>query len=193
MEIFHLHFLRLLAAESDRGHYTLKGGCNLRLFFKSVRYSEDMDLDVSVVAKTTLKGKVDKLLAGRPLTLLLGAATISVSEVTSPKQTDTTPRWKVALHLDGASTPVRTKIEMSRRPSSGEVRFEAVDRALASAYKVTPPLVSHYTAEAALVQKIEALAGRAEPQARDVFDLHLMTINPGCRSRAPRRPGTPAA
>lgn len=45
---------------------------------------------------------------------------------------------------------------------------------MASQYHVTPPLISHYTAPAALIQKLGALAGRTEPQARDVFDLHLL-------------------
>jgi hypothetical protein len=40
----------------------LKGGSNLRFFFRSVRYSEDIDFDVIVVAKGTLKKKVDRLL-----------------------------------------------------------------------------------------------------------------------------------
>ncbi len=34
--------------------------------------------------------------------------------------------------------------------------------------------VRHYVREAAIRQKIEALAGRREPQARDVFDLHVL-------------------
>jgi hypothetical protein len=33
-------------------------------------------------------------------------------------------------------------------------------------------MVSHYDAGAALRQKVGALAGRREPQARDVFDVH---------------------
>jgi hypothetical protein len=35
-------------------------------------------------------------------------------------------------------------------------------------------MVSHYDAAAALRQKVGALAGRRETQARDVFDLHLL-------------------
>ncbi len=174
VEIFHLQFLRLLTGESDRGHYTLKGGCNLRFFFGSVRYSEDMDLDVAVVATTTLRNKVDRLLGGRPLATLLGAAGLGISGANAPKQTETTQRWKIVLRMEGMSTPVRTKIEMSRRVASGKTVFEAIRRDLAAAYKLTPPLVGHYTPSAALAQKIEALAGRKEPQARDVFDLHLL-------------------
>ena len=31
----------------------VKGGCNLRFFFDSVRYSEDIDFDVAVIARET--------------------------------------------------------------------------------------------------------------------------------------------
>lgn len=179
VEIFHLHVLRLLTSEADRGLYTLKGGTNLRFFFGSLRLSEDMDIDVAVAAKGTVKAKVDKLLAGRPLQVLLAAAGMTIRETSVPKQTDTTQRWKVALQVQGAGAPLRTKIELSRRPSSGETKFEAVDRQLAQEYRLTPPLVSHYTAPAAMAQKLGALAGRTEPQARDVFDLHLLMSHVG--------------
>lgn len=52
----------LVAKGDDKGLIALKGGCNLRFFFGSVRYSEDMDLDVVVIAKETLKNQVDRLL-----------------------------------------------------------------------------------------------------------------------------------
>jgi hypothetical protein len=40
-ELFHLVFLRALVAKGeDKALVALKGGCNLRFFFGSVRYSE---------------------------------------------------------------------------------------------------------------------------------------------------------
>ena len=39
---------------------------------------------------------------------------------------------------------------------------------------LTQVLATHYTLRAAIHQKLHALAGRAEPQARDVFDLHCL-------------------
>lgn len=54
-------FLRALVAKGeDKSLVALKGGCNLRFFFGSERYSEDMDLDVVVMARETLKNKVDR-------------------------------------------------------------------------------------------------------------------------------------
>jgi len=49
IEMFHLVFLRALAAKGeDKSLFALKGGCNLRFFFQSVRYSEDIDIDASI-------------------------------------------------------------------------------------------------------------------------------------------------
>lgn len=70
--------------------------------------------------------------------------------------------------------PLQTKIEFSRRGDPDEFRLEAVDTALAHAYRMTPPLVNHYLLPGAIRQKIRALAGRTEVQARDVFDLALL-------------------
>ncbi|MBI4651900.1 hypothetical protein HY745_11600 [Candidatus Desantisbacteria bacterium] len=36
-------------------------------------------------------------------------------------------------------------------------------------------LVSHYDIQSAITQKIEALAGRAVVQARDIFDLYILS------------------
>ena len=45
-EIFHLLFLERLLKVSDPRAFVVKGGANLRFFFGSPRYSENMDLDV---------------------------------------------------------------------------------------------------------------------------------------------------
>lgn len=38
VESFHLQFARLLCAGPDKDCFAIKGGCNLRFFFESVRY-----------------------------------------------------------------------------------------------------------------------------------------------------------
>jgi hypothetical protein len=43
---------------------------------------------------------------------------------------------------------------------------------LTRGYELPPLMASHYEAAAAFRQKVGALAGRRETQARDVFDLH---------------------
>ena len=46
VELFHLLFLDFLGRKLDKRYCVLKGGCTLRFFMKSFRYSEDMDIDV---------------------------------------------------------------------------------------------------------------------------------------------------
>jgi predicted nucleotidyltransferase component of viral defense system len=175
IELFHLVFLRALVAKNeDRGLVSLKGGCNLRFYFASVRYSEDIDLDVVTISKSTLKNKVDRLLLSPMVTSPLAAKGITVVETSAPKQTETTQRWKAGLRIAGISVPVRTKIEISRRGAIEGAAFEGVERAALRPYGLPPFLATHYAAHAAITQKVHALAGRAEPQARDVFDLNLL-------------------
>jgi predicted nucleotidyltransferase component of viral defense system len=175
VELFHLVFLRALVAKGeDKALVALKGGSNLRFYFGSVRYSEDMDLDVVVISKTTLKNKVDRLLQSPAVLTPLAAKGVRVVETSAPKQTDTTQRWKAGLRVDGSDVPLRTKIEFSRRDEIDGVAFEATTREVLRPYGLTPFLATHYASHAALAQKIHALAGRAEPQARDVFDLDLL-------------------
>ena len=57
-EVFHLEFLRWFSRKLATEEYVLKGGVNLRLFFKSIRYSEDMDIDVQRVGVEKVKKTV---------------------------------------------------------------------------------------------------------------------------------------
>src|SRR5262245_26327279 len=97
VELFHLVFLGELGTKLDKSRYALKGGCNLRFFFKSVRYSEDIDIDVGGVTVTTLTRNVERALGSRSLGLTLKVAGVGLSSVSAPKQTETTQRWKLLL------------------------------------------------------------------------------------------------
>lgn len=178
-ELFHLVFLRALVAKGeDKGLIAVKGGCNLRFFFGSVRYSEDMDLDVVVLAKETLRNKVERLLKSPVVVAPLRAHGLTIVDTSAPKQTETTQRWKVGLLRSGDELPVRTKVEFSRRDAIEGAKYEAADREVLRAYGLTPVLATHYKTASAIRQKIHALAGRTEPQARDVFDLSLLLARP---------------
>ena len=173
--MFHLVFLRALVAKGeDKSLIALKGGCNLRFYFGSVRYSEDIDLDVVTIAKDTLRNKVDRLLKTPMVAAPLKTRGIEIIETSAPKQTETTQRWKVGLRVSGSDVALRTKIEFSRRDAIEGTSFEAADREVLRPYGLTPVLATHYTTPMAIAQKIHALAGRTEPQARDVFDLNLL-------------------
>lgn len=183
VEVFHLVFLRALSAKGeDKALIALKGGCNLRFFFGSIRYSEDIDFDAAVIAKATLANKVNRLLRSPLVAAPLRAKAIELTDISAPKQTDTTQRWKVGLRVQGISMPLRTKIEFSRRDAIAGTAFEAIGTDVLRPYGLTATLATHYARHSAIAQKIHALAGRSEPQARDVFDLSLLFAHPDATS-----------
>ncbi len=178
VELFHLQFVRLLCAGPDKDRFAIKGGCNLRFFFESYRYSEDIDLDVTRLPVHTLKERVTKILAGPALVLPLRSRGIAIVETSAPKQTET-QRWKVSLAAEGRALPLHTKIEFSRRKTAEESRVEPVAASVLAEYGLMPLLAPHYPLVAAIRQKIGALIHRSTVQARDVFDLSVFLAKAG--------------
>lgn len=175
VELFHLVFIDLLGRKVDKKLYALKGGCNLRFFFQSFRHSEDIDLDVStVLSKDKLQVIMSRIIKSKTFTQILDVRGIKIQESSSPKQTETTQRWKFVLSVPLSSVPLRTKIEFSRQGMKTGLDFDSVDANLIRAYELAPILTSHYQREEAYVQKVIALANRRQIQARDVFDIHLL-------------------
>jgi predicted nucleotidyltransferase component of viral defense system len=172
VEQFHLLFLAQLARRVKASLFVLKGDSNLRFFHGSIRYSEDLDLDLGEIGAFVFRDRVRDILASRPFAEILEARGIGIERVSEPKQTDTTQRWKVGLRVEGLGAPLPTKIECSRRGLEDGVALGSVDPSLTRAYRTPPFMVSHYDVAAALRQKLGALAGRRETQARDVFDIH---------------------
>jgi predicted nucleotidyltransferase component of viral defense system len=175
IELFHLIFVIHLGRRVDKALFAIKGGCNLRFYFHSVRYSEDIDFDIRTMAKTTLEGNVNTILKSTAIAQHLSLRQMEIDHVTAAKQTDTTQRWKVGLKL--ASGPVvPTKIEFSRRTGLAEGHvLEAVSPELVLTHGLPPVLAQHYSRDAAFSQKIIALSRRTEPQARDIFDLKVLS------------------
>src|SRR5690242_2108845 len=115
IEISHLLFLRAFGARADKNLSALKGGCNLRFFLKSIRYSEDMDLDLRTMSVGTLRNNVDHVLAAQSFAQTLRAQAIEIVRTSRPKQTEITQHWKLTLRLTDSGAEVPTKIEFSRR------------------------------------------------------------------------------
>lgn len=174
IEVFHLIFVAELGRRVDKALFAIKGGCNLRFFCRSIRYSEDIDFDVRTMATGTLARNVEAILAGSGFGMALRAKQIEVEHVTSAKQTDTTQRWKVGIRLAGGPS-IPTKIEFSRRRGLDNGHsLEPVDAGLIRTYQLAPVLSQHYSISAAFTQKVGALCRRTVPQARDIFDLKLL-------------------
>ena len=176
IESFHLSLLRILEARLNRGNWVVKGGVNLRAWFGSRRYSEDLDLDVIKCAQHVLRERFDKVLLSRPLAEVLTTQGLEITRISRPKQTDSTQRWKIELKAAGVSVPLHTKVEFSRRGTRHEeYALEPVRPDIVRPYGIPAPTANHYTARSAIRQKIQALTGRSETQARDVWDLdHLI-------------------
>ena len=174
-EVFHFCFLQRLLKLSDPGIYVLKGGVNLRFFFNSPRYSEDMDIDVLAGDVATLKKNGYKILQDAAFKRSLRVFDIDDIEINDPgkaKHTKTTQRFRCGL-VTPAGQRLPTKVEFSRRSkgtSDGAVT-ELIDPEIARQYRKLAFRCQHYGGDVAIVQKVKALAGRTVTQARDVFDL----------------------
>lgn len=174
IELFHIAFLTVLPTRLHLKRYVLKGGANLRYFFDSNRYSEDIDLDTTGVEQWQLEEKVDGVLESGAMKAVLRASDLEVGDFTKPKQSETTQRWKVPIIARGHRDPVRTKIEFSNRNGENRYQLGTVPSRIVESYALRAPSVQHYTGNAPQEQKILALGARPETQARDVFDLDLL-------------------
>jgi hypothetical protein len=176
-EIFHLEFLRRLGRKVPAGSFSVKGGANLRFFFGSIRYSEDIDLDVTSVGVADLKDTVMRILEAPSFQETLkpyGIEGLGLPDMAKAKQTETTQRFKVHL-LTAAGEDLFSKVDFSRRGFHGRVEKGFVSEAILRGYQMPPLIAPHYDLDSAVVHKIEALATRSETQARDIFDLHLLS------------------
>jgi hypothetical protein len=101
IELFHLAFLQVLQARLDQSRYVLKGGANLRYFFDSVRYSEDIDLDLLLRRQPVTPGTINSQILGnaaeRGLALPFEAFRDQVLPFLDPEVTelyDATATWE---------------------------------------------------------------------------------------------------
>src|SRR3989338_230822 len=176
-EVFHLEFLRWFSRKLEATCYALKGGVNLRFFFKSIRYSQDIDMDIQGVRVEKIKKNVMEILSERGFSDSLksfGIEKVVPPSIMKAKQTETTQRFKIHLLTSGGED-LFTKIEFSRRMMKGSTVVEPVSTQILRSYKMAPLLIPHYDAASAIGQKIQALAQRSVLQARDIFDLFVLS------------------
>jgi len=176
-EVFHFCFLERLLKLTEPGLYALKGGVNLRFYFNSPRYSEDMDLDVFAGRVDTLKKNGYKLLndAGFKRSLrIYGIEDLELNDPAKAKHTDVTQRFRLGL-VTSAGQHLPTKVEFSRRQKSKPALVtDLIDPELARLYRKLSFRAQHYPGDVAAIQKFKALYGRKVTQARDVFDIGIL-------------------
>lgn len=180
-EALHILLLRRLADAVPTGALVLKGGVNLRLFFGSPRSSEDCDLDLDRHAREAYVSAVHDTLTGAWLRSRLAALGVERLDYAGrpAKNTETTVRFKLGVVGHGG-VRLPTRVEASLRgvePIDEPVRERVEGRMTAPFLAPADGAleITHYPRQAAVRQKLRALAARALPQARDVFDLWVLT------------------
>ena len=178
IEAFHFLFLERLLKMANPHQFALKGGVNLRFFFASPRYSEDLDLDVLAGSVATLKKNGYRILQDPAFARALatyGIAELFIGDPGKAKQTATTQRFRARLvTASGEFHP--TKVEFSRRRVQETSVLETIDPSIAQRYRRLSFACRHYPAGAAWLQKARALANRTQIQVRDAFDLHVLWL-----------------
>lgn len=180
-EIVHLLILRELAGIRRGTGIIAKGGVNLRLFFGSVRYSEDMDLDGTGQASEAIRGCLKGMFENNDFTRRLqgfGIRELDPGEGPN-KDTETTFRYKFGVIVAGGIRyPTKVEVSFRDRHAADKAVLEAPPPEILRTYGMERLEVRHYVKEAAVRQKVDALGGRREAQARDVFDLHMLLPDP---------------
>lgn len=115
-ELVHLLILQELAEARPQGGVIVKGGVNLRLFFESRRYSEDMDLDGHPDGSDEIRRCITRLFDDRDFTRRVQAFGIrELDPGQGPnKDTETTFRYKFGV-FGGGGVRYPTKVEVSFR------------------------------------------------------------------------------
>lgn len=171
-EFFHLTLLRSISQRFADRIYVLKGGICLRFFYNSVRFSEDIDFDISQkIPIDTLSRNINNILKSQAFISILfpyGVKEINFKEV---KKTHITHRWKIKLVMLN-NTEVSTKIEFSERQKEFTWISGTPNRELLQTYQISPFISKYYDINELTIQKIYALVSSNRAAARDLFDLH---------------------
>ncbi|MCL5072514.1 MAG: nucleotidyl transferase AbiEii/AbiGii toxin family protein [Actinobacteria bacterium] len=148
----------------------------MRFFFNSLRYSEDMDIDVSGLSIAVFQNMVLEILLAQSFSSIFkpyGIDSIIAPDIIKAKQTETTQRFKVHL-ITFSGEELFTKIEFSRRGLKEGIVIQSVSDNILRSYKLIPLLIPHYNIKSTIIQKIGAIASRSVVQARDIYDLYIL-------------------
>ncbi|PIW67752.1 hypothetical protein COW09_01695, partial [bacterium (Candidatus Moisslbacteria) CG12_big_fil_rev_8_21_14_0_65_36_11] len=143
----------------------------------SFRYSEDIDLDARFLRVDVLQDKVMRILKSASFQNNLkpfGIDKIIPPDMAKAKQTQTTQRFKIHL-ITPSKEDFFTKIDFSRRKFENNIKIETVSNTILREYKLAPLLVPHYDIISMVSQKLDALAARKIIQARDAFDIYILS------------------
>ena len=146
--------------------FVLKGGMAMRVRHESARATQDIDLDADFSVTTpTLQG-----LVRRAIRRALAQGGLENVEITEPKQTEVTARWKIRGFDPNSRQSLLLTIEVSRRDQIDASDCDIIDFSPTAAHRERPIRV--YNNRALAFTKVKALLGRDAP--RDIADLFLL-------------------
>ena len=186
IERFHLAFVEVAAVRLPIADFVLKGGANMRFFFRSPRRSRDIDFNYLGARSESFAGRVDEVLKSRALAELLRQHEIALINPRRHKQTETTRRWKLSLETPAVES-ADSKIEFSAREEPlDDFELRPIDPELARRLGGRSVPINRYGPIAMVTQKVNALRHRSETQPRDIFDLDLLfRTHPDALAQAP--------
>lgn len=179
VESFHLALMTVLGDRAGRDAFVLKGGASLRFFLRSIRYSEDLDIDVPTMEPWRFTDRIKATVEGEILARLLALLGTTVNQGYRKDASATKEDWSFELAHPDVPLPVRTRVEVSYReydyPADSWFPDRPADEVMAPYARVMrAPVITRYRVPVAMSQKVRALCGRMESQPRDVFDLDFL-------------------
>lgn len=179
VEGFHLALLTVLGDRGGRDAFVLKGGASLRFFLKSIRYSDDVDIDVPTMDQWRFTDRIKAAVEGETLVRLLALLGTTMSQGYRKDASATKEDWSFELVHTDVPLPVRTRLEVSYRgydyPADSWFPDKPANEVMAPyARALRAPVITRYRIPVAMSQKVRALYGRKETQPRDVFDLDFL-------------------
>ena len=166
-ELVQARVLSAIFSRTVKEQVVLKGGMAMRSLFGSVRYTKDIDLGQNQLQSIGALQRVMRSAIAEATTGFLDNV-----EVSEPKQTDTTARWKISGQTS-RGTNIALTIEVSRRGvPTGYIT---------SKLYVPPPealcttvAIDVYSVEAIAASKVFCLANPNRTAPRDLYDLDLL-------------------
>lgn len=171
-DVLQSRFLSALFASTMRHELILKGGLAMRAVHGSVRYTKDVDLQTGPeFSPSRIRGLVQ-----HAIDEALASGLLVESQVTSPKSTPTTQRWKVNGTLAEGGSHVHMTIEISRRGLPDPSLVSSIAYAPSFDDGTKAVYLETYSPQALAATKVDALLAPNREAVRDVFDLFHLAI-----------------
>jgi predicted nucleotidyltransferase component of viral defense system len=170
-ELLQAKLLVELMSQAVHHELVLKGGLAMRAVLGSTRYTKDIDLDAVTEASA---GRIQGIVT-RSIERVLGQpGLLDEAKVSTPKQTETTMRWKVNGKAPGTDRPITLTVEVSRRAWAAPFRTQELELTKEFAGGAARGRVLVLDAQALAVCKVLALTDAKRDAPRDLFDLSVL-------------------